>query len=60
MSIKIDKSKCIGCGTCSALCPECFELGNNQKAKVINQNCKSCDLKEVAEICAVDAIEVRE
>jgi ferredoxin len=23
----IDKKKCIGCGTCAALCPEVFVLG---------------------------------
>ncbi len=32
MKITIDKNKCIGCGTCQALCGECFELGDDSKA----------------------------
>lgn len=32
--IKIDKEKCIGCGTCPALCPDVFELGNDFKAYI--------------------------
>ncbi|HLD35021.1 MAG TPA: ferredoxin [Patescibacteria group bacterium] len=26
---KVDKTKCTGCGTCAALCPEVFGLGED-------------------------------
>lgn len=60
MTIKVDAKKCIGDGTCVSLCPQCFEMGNDQKAKVISQDCKDCDLKEVAQMCPVGAIEISE
>lgn len=59
MAIKIDKNKCIGCGNCESLCPDCFELGDNRKAKVKKQDCASCDLKDVASACPADAISVK-
>jgi ferredoxin len=58
MAIKIDKNKCIGCGTCTALCDECFEMNTDGKAKIISQKCNNCNLKEVVASCAVDAIEI--
>ena len=32
MKINIDKEKCIGCGSCTAVCPDVFELDDNGKA----------------------------
>jgi ferredoxin len=57
---KVSKEKCIGCGLCSNLCPEVFELGEDGKAKVkdntdLEQN-KEC-IKEAKESCPVNAIE---
>jgi ferredoxin len=34
MKIKIDKDKCLGCGTCVAMAPEVFEIGEDGKSKV--------------------------
>lgn len=34
MKIKLDKSKCIGCGTCWALCDKFFEDGDNGKSNL--------------------------
>lgn len=60
MKLKIDKEKCIGCGTCEALCPEVFKLEGNI-AKVItedegilkkNEKC----IKDSMEACAQEAI----
>lgn len=41
--VKINKEACIGCGVCASLCPEVFELDEENKSKVvtkfsINQN----------------------
>lgn len=60
MSCKINKEKCIGCGLCSNLCPEVFEMGEDGKAKVkeeadMEKN-KEC-VEEAIEGCPVGAIE---
>ena len=34
--IIIDKTKCMGCGSCAALAPKSFKMGDNGKAQVIN------------------------
>lgn len=57
MSITIDKDLCIGCGTCSALCPDTFVLGDDGKAAVTSEKDKACAEKAV-ESCPVQAIKV--
>ncbi len=51
--VSIDKEKCIGCGACSANCPEGFEMSGD-KAKVKNPNAKCVDA--AIEGCPTDAI----
>jgi ferredoxin len=53
----IDFDECIGCGSCSEVCPEVFEVRDDAKAYVISENkCDSCDCEEAAGICPVEAI----
>ena len=56
MIIKINKALCIGCGSCMAVCPANFEMGDDGKAKVINSAGSECD-QEAIDICPVQAIE---
>jgi ferredoxin len=56
--IIVDESACIGCGLCEQACPEVFELKDDGLAHVKAQACGSCDLKEVASQCPVEAIKV--
>jgi len=55
--ITIDKTKCIGCGTCIAIAPKSFRLGSDGKAESIEppQDGKET-IKEAAESCPVQAI----
>jgi len=58
--VKVDKEKCIGCGLCSNLCPQVFELAKDGKARVkeradLEKN-KEC-VKEAKEGCPTGAIE---
>lgn len=61
MKIKVDQDKCIGCGTCEALCPGCFEvIEGKSQVKECDSGCGDYDLKEVAESCPTDAISIEE
>ncbi len=61
MQVKVDSSKCIGCGLCANSCPEVFELNSEGIAGVkenVDFSAVSCDVKEIASQCPVGAIEV--
>jgi ferredoxin len=53
--VKINKEKCIGCGLCSSICGEVFEIGRDGKAKVKAQKKIPC-VKEAIDSCPVNAI----
>ncbi len=57
MKISIDESKCIGCGTCEVMCPNCFKMDGNL-AKVIDEICEEENIKDVVASCPVEAIVV--
>jgi len=59
MKIEIDQEKCIGCGSCSAVCPDVFELNEDNKAVAKDTENKDC-VKEAVEACPVEAIKVEE
>jgi len=56
--IKIDKAKCIGCGSCSAICSKNFEMKGDKaavkKSKVEKITCE----KEAESACPVQAISI--
>ncbi|MBU4245510.1 MAG: ferredoxin [Nanoarchaeota archaeon] len=57
MALKIDANLCIGCGLCITICPDAFELKDDGKAHVVNENgCKKCNCDEAIEKCPVIAI----
>lgn len=59
MKINIDVDACVGCGSCVALCPEVFQLGEDEKAYVVDVGkCSTCDCDAAADICPVEAITV--
>ncbi len=68
--IILDREKCIGCGSCQALCPKHFELikdgkfhliGSKKNPKTGNEELevkKEDCLKEAAEACPVKIIKI--
>ena len=53
-----EREKCIGCGSCVALCPKFFEMADDGKAKLLNseKNAEGNDELEVEEVgCAQEA-----
>lgn len=58
--IFLDKEKCIGCGTCVAVCPANFEMDDDGKAMVVNQEIENLGCNRSAEEnCPVKAIEIK-
>ena len=55
MTIKVNPDKCIGCGRCTEICPDVFNLTNEGKAEVINTDNLEC-AKKAADQCPTEAI----
>jgi len=55
--LKVDREKCIGCGTCVASYATLFKLDKDDKSVPIKSGeCKNCDISEVINICPQGAI----
>lgn len=52
--VYVDKELCIGCGACANICPEGFEMRDDDKAYAVNR-CADC-IDEAIDACPVDAI----
>jgi len=59
MTFEVEEKKCIGCGICQSICPECF-LIKDGIAKVLNSDPKNCDIKEICESCPCQAIRIKD
>lgn len=55
--VKVDQSKCAGCGLCAGLCPETFQMNLEGKSEVINPATTEC-AKQAAANCPTEAISV--
>ncbi|MBD3355466.1 ferredoxin [Candidatus Woesearchaeota archaeon] len=58
-NVKVDKEKCIGCGACTAVCGDVFEIKDTKAFAKEPETDKEC-AKEGADACPVDAITVKE
>ncbi|MFH0831516.1 MAG: ferredoxin [archaeon] len=56
--ILVDKNKCIGCGSCVAVCEGNFEMKDGKAAAINSASDMPCN-KEAAEICPVSAITIK-
>jgi len=58
--ITLDKDKCIGCGTCVAVCPGNYELDKDGKVKLLNEEVEAFGCNRIAEeTCPVKAIVIK-
>lgn len=56
--IKLEREKCIGCGSCQALCPKYFQLQADGKSHIVGANNQEVEELEVQKIeCAETAAE---
>lgn len=69
MKAKVNKDLCIGCGACTAIVPDVFQIGDDGLAEVITDNeVKETEVskdlidevKDAAEGCPTSAIEISE
>lgn len=58
LKIKLEREKCIGCGSCAAVCPSIFELADDGKSHIKNANKQDVeDLELQKPECAETAAE---
>ena len=57
--VQVDKDKCIGCGSCAAICPANFVIEKDGKAHSIKEKVENLGCNQIAaETCPVEAIRV--
>ncbi len=57
--VKVNKDLCISCGSCVAIAPENFDFDDEGLAEV-KKNEINDDVKDAAEACPTDAIEIED
>jgi len=58
--VQINKEDCIGCGSCAAVCPSNFEIGEDGKARPINDEIEDLGCNQIAaENCPAQAIQIK-
>lgn len=55
--VTVDKDACIGCGTCVAMCPNVFQMGDDGKCHVANsKGASEQEIQQAIDACPVQCI----
>jgi ferredoxin len=61
MKVKVDEEACIGCGVCSDICPQVFEMKDDKAIVIAGANCDEAGCcQEAADSCPTEAIIIEE
>ena len=54
----IDFDECVGCGSCVEICPDVFELNEDDNKAYVRaeDKCDACDCGEAVDVCPTEAI----
>jgi len=56
-NVKVDQDKCIGCGSCAAVGPKSFKMGDDGKSQPINPpGDDEATIQNAIDSCPVEAI----
>jgi len=63
MKARVDKDLCVGCGACTEVCPEVFQMGEDDIAvvqldRIPPEHEEAC--RDAADQCPTDAIEIED
>ena len=60
--ITVDKNKCIACGTCYSMYPDCFEEGEEGKSRVKDHDYKKhgYSKENITSSCPAEAISIED
>ncbi len=63
MRVSVDPEKCMGCAVCESICPEVFQMSDDNIAKVLRDPVPEAledTAREAAQSCPEEAIQVEE
>ncbi len=61
LKYKVNKEKCISCGSCIAICPEGADWDEDQKAKIIDsEKIEECGGETVCPYGAIEKVKEKE
>lgn len=61
MKVRVDEDACTGCGVCSDICPQVFELVDDLAKVIDGADCEEAGCcEEAAESCPTEAIIIEE
>jgi ferredoxin len=57
--IKLERSKCIGCGSCTAMCPKFFKMEDDGRSSIVGVKISEMQELEINKIdCTEAAVDV--
>ena len=56
----IDKDKCIGCGACVSIAPDCFDFDNQGLSELVKEDATNEEVIDAIESCPTEAIHIED
>ena len=56
----IDKDKCIGCGACVSIAPDCFDFDDQGLSELVKEDATNEEVIDAIESCPTEAIYIED